>query len=288
MTKQLNTYFVKWKANPDNLNYTPSNNIPNICAAPQGSIPGHAYNEIKNPETFLNDTTWYPTARPYKHYRKTYNNAKGKIPTDTVNLPGSTIFRNSTKCVDENSKCGLNITSEYLTKENKKTMCKKNCYTEQSSARAKVRNGTTNGTKYCNEKKNYYSDTKGYLKAKCKSFADKSMTTQPVKDNNNDIIPYKYKDGCSLDDNKCNCGTTIYKPLNSEFSINTATDYGNYNTNKNKETIDKSASNLKNRWGSNTANASKYSSNKNAPITNKTFYQRPLKKYSSKKMLCFC
>ena len=72
-------------------------------------------------------------------------------------------------------------------------MCKNHCYTQQSSARAKVRNGTQMELKVA--MKNYYSDTKGYLKAKCKSFHNKSITTQPVKDNNNDIVPYKYKDG---------------------------------------------------------------------------------------------
>ena len=123
MTKQLNTYFVKWKAKPDNLNYTPSNNIPNICAAPQGSVPGTSLNKIENPETFLKDTAWYPTARPSKIYRKSYTNANGKIPVDTVNLPGSTIFRNTTNDKDSIN-CGLNITSEYLTKENKKQCAK--------------------------------------------------------------------------------------------------------------------------------------------------------------------
>ena len=117
MTKQLNTYFVKWKANPHNFNFKPSNNIPNISVAPQGSIPGKSFNKIKNPETYLKNTKWYPTARPYKHYRKSYTNAIGKIPIDTVNLPGSTIFRNTSECVNKSSTCGLNIVSDYLTKE---------------------------------------------------------------------------------------------------------------------------------------------------------------------------
>ena len=87
--------------------------------------------------------------------------------------------------------CGVTIVSDYLTKENKNTTCCRptaydmNGNVESTTNFAKqraqlVRNGSTNGTKYCNEDKKYYTTTSAYLKSRCTNYATKAMTSRPA------------------------------------------------------------------------------------------------------------
>ena len=87
--------------------------------------------------------------------------------------------------------CGVTVISDYATKENKNTTCCRPILldengnviqsTDFTKQRAQlVRNGSTFGTKYCNEDKKYYTTTGAYLKARCANFSSKATTARPA------------------------------------------------------------------------------------------------------------
>ena len=278
-------------------------NIPNISAAPKGAVAGMAFNNVDStylnitPQLLHTDSTgepvyryWYPKSRPLKHYRKSYNNPNGKVPINSMDIPGGTIFRtpssSQSNCINDKSSCGIPIVSHYLTKINlSDTSCSSNkqggTCSVASQARNRVRNGSTASSKYCNQRRNYYTSSQAYLKNKCKTFDKKQMT--PNYSNGN------YTSGCSDENLKFDpiknqlvvdglkkqcCDKTIYNPCNSKFSINTATSSGNYLTNLNKTTVNKAAKYLKAEWGAQTASAAQYGSNKFTPFTTKSKYAK--------------
>ena len=165
MVKKRN--FSSWKATPNPSNFSscnilnPSTNIPNINAAPYGSAAGMVLNKIPdnyshyNPLINCSDQKTIScknkfNPNPIRHYRKSYSNPRGKLPINTFDIPGGTIFR-SKECSNQDYQCGLGITSSYKTKVNLDTVCSTSCApcNTAKNALARVRNGSTKGTKYC-------------------------------------------------------------------------------------------------------------------------------------------
>ena len=309
----MKPYITKWKGDPcsckeavcpesgkcdipgtDETGY----NFPNGWAAPRGSCPGMSLNEI--PADYPHNTMQScPRANssccnkfnpnPIRHYRRSYSNPRGKIPTGTTDIPGGVIFRSGTasnNCVQNESSCGLEITSSFSTKPNLLTDCPNNTGTcgTPGTALARVRNGTSLGTKHCNESRTsiqsdgqkpnlYYSDSRSYLRARCTTFEKKQMTTRP------EVNVGEYKTGCGQPASCCT--STYYKPCNSKFSTNGAVSSSTRLLELTRTTINKAAKNTAIPFGKATASASQYSSRRDAPYTNKSNYAPPAKRIHS-------
>ena len=182
----------------------------------------------------------------------------GKIPIGTFDKPGNTIFRND--LCSENKECGISLVSSYSTKKNiNETGSGKNddnlngernditCTAKQRIEL--VRNGSTFGSKYCNENKNYHSSTKEYLKARC---------------NNTN---------CKQNNNSSCCSKTIYKPINKKYSTNTAVSSSSRIARLKYDTVTKSAQGQRNIWGPEVASASIYTGRPEAPYITKSKFQ---------------
>ena len=316
-------YFIKninWKAQwKDDDVAIPS-------SAPTGSCPGMTQNVIP-PNLSHEPMQSCPrkstsccnkfNPNPIRHYRRSYGNPKGKIPVGTFDVPGGTIFSHSKeqKCNNEESSCGLNVVGSYLTKRNINTNCSNNTGTcgTPGNALARVRNGTTKGTKYCNQGRNsienqsiktkqgevqkpnlYYGDSRSYLRAKNKTFQQKLSKPRAVDQNQEDVsddikrgLPVEFRTGFTVEQvpqpnqPKACCSTTIYRTNNPKFKTTGAVSSSTRLLDLQKTTIDKAASSLSEKFGQAAAAASQYSSNKTAPYTNKSNYSKPQKKIHS-------
>tara|TARA_B100001287_G_scaffold144302_1_gene121316 strand:- start:2627 stop:3733 length:1107 start_codon:yes stop_codon:yes gene_type:complete len=317
----LNSYFTKWTGGYKSWKTAPTSdnktvygsyinntgaleNAANASAAPQGAVAGVTYN--RPGADYLADVSggWYPRSRPLKHHRKSHathpqsgsagtfvpaTTMRNKAPVGTMDIPTNTVFSRDVGQQDCSS-CGVYITSAYDTKESKQSV---SYYQEggqvqisTSDARnalAKVRNGSTNGSKYCNENQKYYSDTKGYLQARCNSFKKKSMVNQPLPAGTagqayhypgTQSIPVLYNSGCNYtgtpsDPSGC-CVSTVYKPANTAFSTNTAVSSSTRIARLKYDTVTKAAQGLKQKWGPEVANNATYSGLPSAPFTTKS------------------
>ena len=255
----------------------------------------------------------YPRSRPLKHYRRSHstNPSSGtggtfvpattmsnRAPVGTMDIPANTIFsrRPNEDCAGN---CGTEIISAYDTKESKQTIAY--AYAEGTGSTtykpvvttsytkntlAKVRNGSSNGSKYCNENQKYYSDTKGYLQARCNSFKKKSMINQPLPAGTagqafqypgTQSNPVLYSSGCNYtgtaSDLSACCVSTVYKPANTAFSTNTAVSSSTRISRLKYDTVTKAAQGLKQKWGPEVANNATYSGLPSAPFTTKSKYQ---------------
>ena len=326
----LNSYFTKWtggykswKAKPtaDNATiYTGTTAPPgvaanqrNASAAPVGRTPGITYNRPSG--DYLSDVPggWYPKHRPLHHHRKSHStfpasssgypfvpatSMKNSVPVGNMDIPGNTTFRVNadTNC----SSCGVTTISAYNTKESKLSTT----YYEESgqtkistsqvrNALAKVRNGSSNGSKYCNENQKYYSDTKGYLQARCNSYKKKSMINSPLPDSSPDQhkvgpFPTVYKSGCNTEADGGCCVNTIYNPANKVFSTNTAVSSSTRLARLKYDTVTKAAQGLKDKWGPAVANNATYSGLPSAPYTTKSKHQKCVPHHrNGNKTLCF-
>lgn len=180
--------------------------------------------------------------------------------------------------------CGVTVISDYATKENKNTTCCRPTHLDangnviQSTSFAKqraqlVRNGSTFGTKHCNEDKKYYTTTGAYLKARCANFSSKATTSKPASNSAGDPEPYQFVTGCSYDGagTKC-CAETTYKPCNAKFSRNGAVSSSGRIARLKYDTVTKAAQSQKEAWGPEAAAASAYSGRPEMPFTTKAKY----------------
>ena len=227
----------------------------------------------------------FGTARPLKHYRKQLkpprkDNAKtlGRDQS-MIDLPGSSVYLGSnsedcSKCKDENNSILGSIKENILRENNniKKYIHKENNFLNPCNGRQVCHN--------CNPEKNiiksavtlldknYYSDTKNYLKSRVKTYE------QNINISNLQLISTNFiKKGCNI----CNDGytkkTIIYKPSNQNFSKEGAVSSGLRTLNAKINNINKNANTFYTVWGREGANAGKYSSNVHSPIFLKSKYQ---------------
>jgi hypothetical protein len=308
----MNSYFTKWRGGYKTWKGdSKQSNEPNTCAAPLGRAAGMAFNLVLSNEE---PTGWYPKHRPIKHWRRSYSSNSGKIPIRTIDTPGGTIFKskacNNTDVNNPGHTCGVPIVSDYKSKINLNTTCCRgegleilndnnsptgqwpSSSTPAKRAAQKVRNGSTFGSKKCNENKRYYSSTSAYLKSRCNNFDSKTNTARPeytynvankqYTDSHGHIVTDEsiidlnsYITNCGFDGtpNKCTV-KTIYKPCNKTFSTNTAVSSSSRIARLKHDTVIKSAHMQGQIWGPETESASTYSGRPEMPYTTKAKYHK--------------
>jgi len=148
--------------------------------------------------------------------------------------------------------------------------------------------------------KKYYTDSRAYLKSRCKTYDQKQNITQLVDPNarlipgtqlpawpQNDVCgpqtffigtcPDKCQSTAKLcdgkDSNNPTRSTAIYKPSNPQFQVQGAVDSSSRIARLKYNTITKNAAGFSTAFGAQAANAAKYSANSNGPyfIKNKVF-----------------
>lgn len=144
--------------------------------------------------------------------------------------------------------------------------------------------------------KSYYSDSKAYLKARCKTFGQKQSIQE---------IPNQTYDSVNIGENSVeyitnNCtnpyqtgrqcsNTTIYKPSNAQFATQGAVDNGTRLAKLKYDTITKNGASFRTAFGEAAANAGKYQGgyNGSSPYFLKSKYNAPLAwKRNGQKTVC--
>ena len=144
--------------------------------------------------------------------------------------------------------------------------------------------------------KAYYSDTKGYLQSRCKTYDQKNshysvdghktennqypMTNCPKTKTTAGCLEGNYNDCCKV--------TTVYKPNNSSFQTQGAVSSSLRTLQKDVNTINKNGASFKSSYGLQAANAGKYSSNSNGPYFVKSKQSKPIcKRIIGNRTICF-
>ena len=140
----------------------------------------------------------------------------------------------------------------------------------------------------------YYSDSRAYLKARCKLYTQKLSTIEisgneyvdsdgkaiPPSDSSKgsqvfqtNNCPYPYQNGKNN-----NCNTTIYKRSNAQFATQGAVDNGTRLAKLKYDTITLNGNSFRSAWGDSAANAGKYHGdlNTSAPYFIKSKYTPPM------------
>ena len=140
----------------------------------------------------------------------------------------------------------------------------------------------------------YYSDSRAYLKARCKLYTQKLSTIEisgneyvdsdgkaiPPSDSSKgsqvfqtNNCPYPYQTGKNN-----NCNTTIYKRSNAQFATQGAVDNGTRLAKLKYDTITLNGNSFRSAWGDSAANAGKYHGdlNTSAPYFIKSKYNPPM------------
>jgi len=231
--------------------------------------------------------------RPIKHWRKqlTVDPAIGGTIPKLVktSAPGSTIYLNSS--TNNNREC-----------------CDDNGYSIPSSIDINKNNTCCNATPFVIKSattilsKTYYTDSRAYLRSRCKLY-DQKLSTRRVPgntyfdDEGNELYPSNESTGpqnflmrnCS---NKCtenNQPITIYKPNNRNFSTQGAVTSGTRLVKLKYDTINQNGASFNSAYGQAAANAGKYSDNTNAPYFIKSKVSEPKIFYKKgTKVKCLC
>jgi len=140
----------------------------------------------------------------------------------------------------------------------------------------------------------YYSDSRAYLKARCKLYTQKLSTieisgNEYIDSAGNAIPPSNSSTGSQVfQTNNCpypyqtgknnNCNTTIYKRSNSQFATQGAVDNGTRLAKLKYDTITLNGNSFRSAWGQAAANAGKYHGDLNttAPYFIKSKYTPPM------------
>jgi len=220
-------------------------------------------------------------ARPIKHWRKQLvpapnsgisKNAGVGMPMDR---PGGSVYLGATV---DCSNCPVNLAELIPTTKN--TVFNT---TKDPSGNCVACNPETTIIKSAVTllKKNYYSDTKGYLQSRCQTY-DQKLSTNPIPGNNytgpaSDSptgSQVYYTENCSK---KCTTNnsrvTTIYKPNNQQYSQQGAVDSSSRLDRLKYNTINKNGKSFKTAWGQQGANAGRYQGTSDAPYFLKSKYQ---------------
>lgn len=250
-------------------------------------------------------------ARPIKHWRKQLNpngsSGRGRsnlgMPMDT---PGGSVYlgKQTPDCITcsdpiDSFSAGL---KEFILRTNIPILKPSNSdsFYDSSNNRAVcvacnpenniIRSATTLLSK------NYYSDTKGYLKSRCLLYDQKLSTTkipgitytipcttgcgvtivEPSDSPNGTQV--RYTQNCqqpNCSNSTLTHGKTIYKPSNSQYATQGAVSSGARIDRLKYNTITQNGNSLRTAWGSEGANAGKYQGTSTAPYFLKSKYQVP-------------
>ena len=225
-----------------------------------------------NDNTNTNTGTSF-AARPIKHWRKQLMPAAntGSGGRTSIGMPmdrpgGSVSLGATVDC----TKCPVNLSELIPTTKN--TVFDT---TKDEAGKCVACNPETNIIKSAVTllKKNYFSDTKGYLKSRCQTYNQK-LSTNPIPDNSYTGPPSDsstgsqvyYTDSCSKKCTNDNSRiTTIYKPNNKEYSQQGAVASSSRLDRLKYNTINKNGKSFKTAWGNQGANAGSYKGTTEAP-----------------------
>lgn len=143
--------------------------------------------------------------------------------------------------------------------------------------------------------KSYYTDSRAYLKARCKLYSQK-QTIQEIPGKTYDSVLIA-NNSVEFNTNNCSypsqtgksntCNISIYKPSNSQFATQGAVDNGTRLAKLKYDTITKNGASFASAWGQQGANAGKYHGNSTTPYFLKSKYQAPITyRRNGKKSIC--
>jgi hypothetical protein len=255
-------------------------------------------------------------ARPIKHWRKQLisdsirGGTASKLRTEEFQ-PGGTVYLGGD--VGEQNKCCINqgyrsVSSINIFKNNK--VCD-NVYTVTQDDVENGWNGPIGkricfnpetrvykpGTTLLNKK--YYTDSRAYLKSRCKLYSQRLSTTpipgnQYYDENGKVLYPTDsptgaqafYANGC---DSKCNYNppTIIYKPNNKNFGVQGAVSSSSRLVKLKYDTVNKNGESFNSAFGLAAANAGKYLIGGNTPYFIKSKMSAPVMyRRNGKKNVC--
>ena len=276
----------------------------NLGHNPQSSIE----NDFNTAKNYIG-----PFGKPYpmKHWRRqlSVNGKSGRSANSisVVDRPGGTVFRGYTG--ENDCSCDASGNNQFITFDNK--FLQSNSKSIKPPASIPISSGTNNNkiqnngsvvigingyaieTGIYNTKticctpennviksavtllsKSYYSDSRAYLKSRCKLYSQKQSIHQIpgnnyIDSNGNPIYPSTDASGsqvfnmtnCAwpyINGNKNLCTNTIYKPSNAQFATQGAVDNGTRLAKLKYDTITKNGASFRNAFGESAANAGKY------------------------------
>ena len=274
----------------------------------------------QNPEDYQSA---FGTARPLKLWRKQLvppqptTSSLNKVGVDQAMAPGGTVMTGSiSDCADCGGATDVGFTKTLIQGNN-------SYLTEQTpnnvhSGAVKLFNPETGVLEACVScdptsnviksattvlDKKYYSDSSAYLKARCKSYAQKSSTipiagNTYINPNGTPAIPTDSNTGsqafkmgnCSQQCPGTEIPITIYKPSNSNFGVQGAVSSSTRIMRLKQNTVNNNASSFASAYGMAAVNAARYSANPVAPYfikskenkCNRSTYFR-----TGKKVMCF-
>ena len=204
-------------------------------------------------------------ARPIKHWRKQLmpreNSGSGNSAVGMpMDLPGGSSYLG-----DNISVCNNNSSLMTIKEENNSN---KDCCTKTKV----IRRSTTNLDK------KYYTDSKAYLKSRCRTY-DQNISGTPVENannydaNGNLLEPNDNNNGpqvriglnCSMGCDSNNKVKTIYKPNNKKFQTQGAVTSGERLLRLKMNTINDNGASFQTAYGSQAANAGKYHGTSESP-----------------------
>lgn len=228
--------------------------------------------------------------RPIKHWRKqlTVDQAIGGTKSKLINLsaPGSSIYLGGN---DNRECCDTNGSSIISTIESKKNNCCDISYNIIKPATTIL-------------SKKYYTDSRAYLRSRCKLYEQKLSTRRipgniyfdqsgnELYPNNNDTGPQNFlMRNCANTCEQNKQPTTIYKPNNRNFSTQGAVSSSARLVKLKYDTVNKNGASFSSAYGQAAANAGKYSENGNAPYFIKSKISEPQIFYKKgTKVKCSC
>jgi hypothetical protein len=228
--------------------------------------------------------------RPIKHWRKqlTVDPAVGGTKSKFIKLsaPSSSIYLGGS---EDRECCDINGSSIISTIESKNNNCCEN--TPQV-----IKPATTILSK------TYYTDSRAYLRSRCKLYEQKLSTRRipgntyfdasgnELYPNNSDTGPQNYlMRNCATTCDPNKQPTTIYKPNNRNFSTQGAVSSSARLVKLKYDTVNKNGASFNSAYGQAAANAGRYSENSNAPYFIKSKISEPQIFYKKgTKVKCVC
>jgi hypothetical protein len=282
---------------------------------------------------------------PMKHWRRQLNvngnSGRSATSISVVNRPGGTVFRgynpyNKCECDESKNNQFITFDNKFLqspyksikpptiipvasgTNDNKIQNNGSIVVGDLNNGGYEIQTGIYQTKNICSTKpnnviksavtllsKSYYSDSKAYLKSRCKLYSQK-QSLQEIPGNNygtptNPAIPTNsptgpqefYTTNCTTPyyTGRDNCkNTTIYKPNNTQFAKQGAVDNGTRLAKLKFDTITKNGNSFRSAFGLEGVNAGKYHGAYNgaAPYFLKTKNQKPvIYRRNGQKTICF-
>lgn len=241
-------------------------------------------------------------ARPIKHWRKQLiprdHSGNGKSGVGiTMDLPGGSVYlgRNSKNCATCSLKDTIGIKEDInlqVIEPSNPTYKFLNPNTDFKSISCVACNPENNVIKSASTiiNKNYYTDSRAYLKSRCKLYSQNLAGTQAsgvnyFNSNGELLLPNDNANGpqvrdtleCSARCQSTSVVRTIYKPNNAQYATQGAVSSSSRLLRLQLNTINKNGSSFTNAFGAESANAGKYNGTSDGPYFLKNKYYKCVK-----------